>query len=262
MLEPRGKRVLVLGLGLSGRSAARFCATRGAEVVAAEERPADRVAGLEAIPPGVELRLGAPFPDPAPFDLVVPSPGVAAERWRGRARSAWGDVELAWAPPVAYGEAYCVRRSAARDGFHTGAYATLGCTLPGRPDLTTYVDAGAAQTAGEWYYQVVPVLNLPGGNGSAPSIMNGSTTYSIGIWTSAFAGSQAFGLPLRPETPRSVDWWASAIPGALGILWLSTGTWVPHFTEMPAGVYDAPLPQGGAVQVQVRTPARYAFVGT
>jgi len=190
--------------------------------------------------------------------------GFAADEARSLVASVnpAGDVELAWAPPVAYGEAYCVRRSAARDGFHTGAYATLGCTLPGRPDLTTYVDAGAAQTAGEWYYQVVPVLNLPGGNGSAPSIMNGSTTYSIGIWTSAFAGSQAFGLPLRPETPRSVDWWASAIPGALGILWLSTGTWVPHFTEMPAGVYDAPLPQGGAVQVQVRTPARYAFVGT
>jgi len=96
MLELRGKRVLVLGLGLSGRSAARFCATRGAEVVAAEERPADRVAGLEAIPPGVELRLGAPFPDPAPFDLVVPSPGVPAARWRERARRAWGDLELAW----------------------------------------------------------------------------------------------------------------------------------------------------------------------
>jgi UDP-N-acetylmuramoylalanine--D-glutamate ligase len=96
MFELRGKRVLVLGLGLSGRSAARFCATRGAEVVAAEERPANRVDGLDAIPPGVELRLGAPFPDPAAFDLVVPSPGVPSARWRERARSVWGDVELAW----------------------------------------------------------------------------------------------------------------------------------------------------------------------
>ena len=96
MLELHGKRVLVLGLGLSGRSAARFCAARGALVVAAEERPAERLSGLDAIPPGVELRLGAPFPDPASFDLVVPSPGVPAARWRERAREAWGDLELAW----------------------------------------------------------------------------------------------------------------------------------------------------------------------
>ncbi len=96
MQELRAKRVLVLGLGLSGRSAARFCASRGAEVVAADERSADRIEGLEALPPGVELRVGAPFPDPASFDLVVPSPGVPAARWRERAHRAWGDVELAW----------------------------------------------------------------------------------------------------------------------------------------------------------------------
>ncbi len=96
MFELRGKRVLVLGLGLSGRSAVRFCAARGAEVVAAEEGPADRIDGLDAIPPGVDLRLGAPFPDPAAFDLVVPSPGVPSARWRERARIAWGDLELAW----------------------------------------------------------------------------------------------------------------------------------------------------------------------
>jgi UDP-N-acetylmuramoylalanine--D-glutamate ligase len=96
MLDLRGQRVLVLGLGISGRSAARFAARRGAAVVAADERPAERLAGLREIPEGVELRLGAPLPDPAPFDLVVPSPGVPAERWRGRARRAWGDLELAW----------------------------------------------------------------------------------------------------------------------------------------------------------------------
>jgi len=34
-----GKRVLVLGLGLSGRSAALFCAERGARVTVADEKP-------------------------------------------------------------------------------------------------------------------------------------------------------------------------------------------------------------------------------
>jgi UDP-N-acetylmuramoylalanine--D-glutamate ligase len=92
-MELSGKRVLVLGLGLSGVSAARFCAERGARVVAADE-------GAATPPPDlggrVDVRTAAPFPDPSDFDLVVPSPGVPAERFLGRARLVWGDLELAW----------------------------------------------------------------------------------------------------------------------------------------------------------------------
>jgi UDP-N-acetylmuramoylalanine--D-glutamate ligase len=88
-----GKRVLVLGLGISGRSAAAWCAERGARVTAADERPAESLAG--ALPPGVEPWLGRSFPDPADFDLVVPSPGVPPERYRSRALRVCGDIELA-----------------------------------------------------------------------------------------------------------------------------------------------------------------------
>jgi UDP-N-acetylmuramoylalanine--D-glutamate ligase len=88
-----GKRVLVLGLGISGRSAAAWCAERGARVVAADERSAESLAG--AVPPGVEPWLGRSFPDPAEFDLVVPSPGVPPERYRSRAVRVCGDIELA-----------------------------------------------------------------------------------------------------------------------------------------------------------------------
>ncbi len=92
-MELSGKRVLVLGLGLSGVSAARFCCERGARVVAVDEGTAPAPQGL---PAGVEVRTATPFPDPADFDLVVPSPGVPRARWAGRARLAWGDLELAW----------------------------------------------------------------------------------------------------------------------------------------------------------------------
>ena len=95
MLELAGQSVLVLGLGLSGRSAARFCAARGARVVAADERPAGELEGLSALGADVDVRVGAPFPDAAGFDLVVPSPGVPPERYRAGARRVWGDVELA-----------------------------------------------------------------------------------------------------------------------------------------------------------------------
>ncbi|HSJ97118.1 MAG TPA: UDP-N-acetylmuramoyl-L-alanine--D-glutamate ligase, partial [Myxococcota bacterium] len=101
-----GQRVLVLGLGRSGRSAARWLAERGARVVAADEDEARaRAAAEELRASGVEAHAGAPFPDPADFDLVVPSPGVPRARWAERARRALGDVELAWralsAPVVA-----------------------------------------------------------------------------------------------------------------------------------------------------------------
>jgi len=93
MLDLEGQRVLVLGLGLSGRSAAAFCAERGAVVVAADEGDVDLSRGA-ALPASVRVSLAAPFPDPADFDLVVPSPGVPPARYRERSRRVWGDVEL------------------------------------------------------------------------------------------------------------------------------------------------------------------------
>jgi UDP-N-acetylmuramoylalanine--D-glutamate ligase len=96
MNDLSGQRVLVLGLGISGRSAAAFCAARGAEVTAVDERPGNQLECLGELPPNVTLRLGEPFPNAADFDLVVPSPGVARERYRDSARRAWGDVELAF----------------------------------------------------------------------------------------------------------------------------------------------------------------------
>ena len=95
MRELAGSRVLVLGLGLSGRSSARFCAERGARVVAADERAAAELTSLDEMGPEIELRVGEPFPDAADFDLVVPSPGVPPDRYRARAKRVWGDIELA-----------------------------------------------------------------------------------------------------------------------------------------------------------------------
>jgi UDP-N-acetylmuramoylalanine--D-glutamate ligase len=95
MRELDGQRVLVLGLGVSGRSAAVFCAERGARVVAADERAREALEGIEALEPHVTCVVGDAFPDPADFDLVVPSPGVPAARYAERAARVWGDVELA-----------------------------------------------------------------------------------------------------------------------------------------------------------------------
>jgi len=98
LIELVGTRVLVLGLGLSGRSAARFCAERGARVVAADERPESALSDLEALGQSVELRCGQQLPDADGFDLVVPSPGIPRERYADPTPPAriWGDIELAY----------------------------------------------------------------------------------------------------------------------------------------------------------------------
>ncbi len=93
MLDLAGQRVLVLGLGITGRSAAQFCAERGARVTVADDRADADASGL---PASVDVRLGAPSPDPAEFDLVVPSPGVPYARYGAHAKQAWGDLELAY----------------------------------------------------------------------------------------------------------------------------------------------------------------------
>ena len=85
-MDLAGKRVMVIGLGVSGLAAARLLAARGARLLMTDLRPdfrSDRHAetgehaGRSAMPPG-EIHLGAE--DPAwldGVDLVVASPGVA-----------------------------------------------------------------------------------------------------------------------------------------------------------------------------------------
>jgi UDP-N-acetylmuramoylalanine--D-glutamate ligase len=75
-MELKGKRVMVIGLGISGRAAARLLAQRGAHLVMTD-RNADL--SLQDLPAGL-LHLGVEDPawldTPHPVDLVVASPGV------------------------------------------------------------------------------------------------------------------------------------------------------------------------------------------
>ena len=72
-MELMGKHVMVIGLGISGRAAARFLAARGARLVMTDLRTDLARAGL----PVGEVHLGAEDPAwVAGVDLVVASPGV------------------------------------------------------------------------------------------------------------------------------------------------------------------------------------------
>jgi UDP-N-acetylmuramoylalanine--D-glutamate ligase len=97
MMELRGKRVMVVGLGVSGRAAARFLGARGAALLLT-----DKKSDLETseLPPG-EVHLG--FESAAwlkGVDLVVTSPGIPRDsillrEAQQRGIAVIGELELA-----------------------------------------------------------------------------------------------------------------------------------------------------------------------
>jgi len=103
-VELEGKRVLVVGLARTGVATALFCAARGAQVTAVEQRAE---AGQEANAgvlrlAGVHLEFG-PHGDDLFLkqDLIVPSPGVSASLPPLKVAMThgipvWSEIELAW----------------------------------------------------------------------------------------------------------------------------------------------------------------------
>lgn len=97
-----GRRVVVLGLGISGEAAARHLLAMGAHVVATDSADdagvRERVSSLD----GAELHLGTDGADQvAGADLVIASPGVrpsapAVAAARSERIPVWSEVELAF----------------------------------------------------------------------------------------------------------------------------------------------------------------------
>jgi UDP-N-acetylmuramoylalanine--D-glutamate ligase len=78
-MDVNGKRVVVLGLGISGMEAAKLLRDHGAHVTVRDSSAtnadvARRAEALRAL--GVQVELGAQIPAAAPFDFGVLSPGI------------------------------------------------------------------------------------------------------------------------------------------------------------------------------------------
>ena len=97
MMDLKGKRVMVVGLGVSGRAAARFLAAHGAALLLTDKKT-DLAAG-ELL--SGEIHLGAENPEWLKgVDLVVTSPGIPRDsillqEARHRAIPVIGELELA-----------------------------------------------------------------------------------------------------------------------------------------------------------------------
>ncbi|HMA46211.1 MAG TPA: UDP-N-acetylmuramoyl-L-alanine--D-glutamate ligase, partial [Frankiaceae bacterium] len=95
-----GRRVAVVGAGVSGVAAARHLLALGAAVTVldAADGPRQRAAAAELARQGARVRLGGLPPVPDGVDLVVTSPGVPPSTpFVANARvPVWGEAELAW----------------------------------------------------------------------------------------------------------------------------------------------------------------------
>ncbi len=103
-MELRGKRVLVVGLARTGVATALFCVAHNAIVTATETRGEAELGDIAAKlrNAGVALELGGHTEKTyAAQDLIVPSPGVAADDpflvgAREKGITIWSEIELAY----------------------------------------------------------------------------------------------------------------------------------------------------------------------
>src|SRR5262245_20685359 len=98
-----GKKVVVVGLALTGIAVAKFCARRGARVIVTDGKPAEKLADQMKLLDGVPVTWQLGGHDLATFtsaDLVVMSPGVPTLPEMTAARKAGveviAEIELAY----------------------------------------------------------------------------------------------------------------------------------------------------------------------
>ena len=103
MIDLDGKTVVVVGLAQTGIAVAKFCAKRGARVVVADAKPADKLADQMKQLDGVPVRFSLGGMDLTTFlaaELIVMSPGVPSQP-ETRAAASHGipviaEIELAY----------------------------------------------------------------------------------------------------------------------------------------------------------------------
>jgi len=156
-------------------------------------------------------------------------------------------------PPGMGGGTYELWRATTRTGFFNGS-AALAASIPapGAPTVTV-ADPGVLLLGDEFYYLVIPVNDTG---------VRGASTYSVGLWETVYSTYDTFALPLRADVTHMASWYAAALPGLRGFLWISPdGVWIPHFAEMGAGAYDIPVVLSVGLQIAIAAPVRFVHVG-
>jgi hypothetical protein len=170
-----------------------------------------------------------------------------------------GDVTLIWQEPASMGvgDWYEVYYSDTRDGFFgtPDEYSLVSLPIGFGTNTTTHNGALANDPGARLYYMVVP-FNALG--------IRGASTYSIGIWTEEYlAQYDTFGIPLKPGSSETVDWYCDQIDNVVGINYFiySNQRWGWHSTRMGAGAYDPVLVMTEGYQISTSGSTKFTFIG-
>jgi hypothetical protein len=172
-----------------------------------------------------------------------------------------GSVTLTWKQPLSMSPGvheFRVLRSSMRDGFWDvndyDIIAVIPVTAPG--SMAFYTDVGNATAGTELYYMILPIEISSG--------YRGSSSYSIGVWTADILGQyDTFGLPLKPASYDTADWWCDNFGNTVGINYyhIASQRWSWHSTRMPFGAFDPLIEMILGYQISTTAPTKYSFVG-
>ena len=187
--------------------------------------------------------------------------------WSSDARSLTASVEdfgvviavtLNWARPAGVVEGvdkYHVYYSSTRDGF----WGILGINYTRHSTITvgteTATHAFLSSPNIQFYYMVVPELSTG---------IKGTGTYSTGVWITEYNQEyDTIGLPLKPASIQSVDWYCDAIPNVVGMNYYSLldQRWMWHKTIMYQGAYDTNVVMAVGYQISTTANTKYCFTG-
>jgi len=136
-VELADKRIVVVGLAQTGVAVARFCAARGARVVATDNRPADKLGdAIAALDGCAKLEVGGHVTETfTSADAVVMSPGVPELPYTRAARAAGVEViaEIELAYRFLHPEATLIAITGTNGKSTTTALTGALCEASGRP---------------------------------------------------------------------------------------------------------------------------------
>jgi UDP-N-acetylmuramoylalanine--D-glutamate ligase len=138
MMDLAGKKVVVVGLALTGVAVAKFCDKRGARVIVTDGKPADKLADQMKLLDGVDVEWQLGGHDLATFtsaDLVVMSPGVPTLPEMIAARKAGVEViaEIELAYRFLHPHAQVIAITGTNGKSTTTALSGKLCEASGRP---------------------------------------------------------------------------------------------------------------------------------
>ncbi|UCE37779.1 MAG: hypothetical protein JSW00_00600 [Thermoplasmata archaeon] len=122
--------------------------------------------------------------------------------------------------------------------------------------FNTWIDPTPISEGEKWFYAISAQ--------NASSTVGYNTTYSIGVTLISWnKGYDSFGLPNKPFSINSIDWYCDEISDNLGMNYFinSEQRWNWHKTIMPKGAYDTDVVMSEGYQISTTDNTKYSFVG-